>query len=80
MSKQCRGLRLIRHPYVTTGRTNPNASMLSADIIDQVEERLGNASRGVPLQPLLHVYGRPALVEGRAQRRRAEAIDASTAS
>jgi len=80
MSKQRRCLRLISYAYIATGRTNPNTSMASADIVDQVEKRLGDSSRGVPLQPLLHFGGRPASVEGPTQRRGAEPVDTRPAT
>jgi hypothetical protein len=80
MSKQRRCLRLISHAYVATGWANPNASVASADIINQVDQRLRHASRGVPLQPLLHFGCRPALVESPAQRDGAESVDTGSAT
>ena len=80
VSKQRRGLCLISHSYIATDRTNPNTSVVPAGILNQVEQRLRDAGRGVPLQPLLHFRGRPALVEGPAQRGRAESVDTRAAA
>jgi hypothetical protein len=80
VSKQRRGLCLISHSYVATDRANPNTSVVPAGILNQVDQRLWNAGRGVPLEPLLHFGSRPALVEGSAQRGCAESIDTSAAA